>query len=143
MIGGLAAYRCMSYRSLAQHIDNWCSKATIERWLKSHETYHFFTKKIKPGVTEDNKMKQVAFSEFVHRRWDLVLESGQLVLYILLHSQQYFTFSSTPLVEKYYGYKATKNGGMDWFHDATQKHVKSSGYTGKRIVPITKIISLK
>jgi hypothetical protein len=78
LIGGLAAYRCMSYRSLAQHIYNWCSKATIERWLKSHETYHFFTKKIKPGVTEDNKM-QVAFSEFVHRRWDLVLESGELV----------------------------------------------------------------
>jgi hypothetical protein len=31
LIGALAAYRCMSYRSLAQHIDNWCSNATIER----------------------------------------------------------------------------------------------------------------
>jgi hypothetical protein len=76
LIGALASYRCMSYRSLAQHIDNWCSKATIERWLKSHETYHFFTKKIKPGVTEENKVKQVEFSEYVHRRWDVVLEPG-------------------------------------------------------------------
>ncbi len=76
LIDALCAYRCMSYRALSKHVNYWCSKATIERWLKSHETYHFYTKKIKPGVTEENKRKQVIFSEFVHRRWDLVLEEG-------------------------------------------------------------------
>jgi hypothetical protein len=76
LIDAFEAFRCMSYRGLAKHVSSWCSKATIERWLKSHETYHFYTKKIKPGVTEDNKLKQVQFSEFVHRRWDLILEEG-------------------------------------------------------------------
>jgi hypothetical protein len=52
LIDGLGAYRCMSYRGLAKHVNNWFSKAIIERWLKSHEIYHFYTKKIKPGVTE-------------------------------------------------------------------------------------------
>jgi hypothetical protein len=46
LIDGLGAYCCMSYRGLAKHVNNWCSKATIERWLKSHETYHFYTKKL-------------------------------------------------------------------------------------------------
>ncbi len=26
LVGGLEAYRCISYKSLAQHIGNWCSK---------------------------------------------------------------------------------------------------------------------
>ncbi len=76
LIDALGAYRCMSYRALSKHVNYWCSKATIERWSKSHETYHFYTKKIKPGVAEDNKRKQVVFSEFVHRRWYLILEGG-------------------------------------------------------------------
>jgi hypothetical protein len=128
----------MSYRSLAQHIDNWCSKATIERWLKSHDTYHFFTKKIKPGMTEENKIKQVEFSEFVHRRWGLVIESGELYCKRWLNLDKNVNFPPFHQVEKYYGCKAMKNGGMDWFHAAMRKHVKSSGSTEKRIVLITK-----
>jgi hypothetical protein len=44
---------------------------TIERWLKSHESYASYAKNIKPGLTEGNKVKQVNFSQRVHNRWGL------------------------------------------------------------------------
>jgi hypothetical protein len=59
-----------SFRAL-KHVSRWCSYQTIERWLKSHESYASYSKNIKPGLTEGNRQKQVNFSKRVHARWDL------------------------------------------------------------------------
>jgi hypothetical protein len=60
-----------SYRALAVRINGWCAASTIETWLKSHPTYSMYAKNIKPGLTDDNKVKQVLFAQRVHRKWDL------------------------------------------------------------------------
>ena len=68
---------CTSYRQLAKHINGWCASATIETWLKTHPTYHLYAKNIKPGLTEDNRAKQVAFSRRVHNLWGLDREENK------------------------------------------------------------------
>jgi hypothetical protein len=60
-----------SYRALSKHVSGWCSYQTIERWLKSHESYASYAKNIKPGLTEGNRVKQVIFSQRVQNRWGL------------------------------------------------------------------------
>jgi hypothetical protein len=62
---------CMSYRLLSKHINNWCSPYTIETWLRSHPTYNIYAKNIKPGLTAQNRDKQVVFSRHVRNRWGL------------------------------------------------------------------------
>jgi hypothetical protein len=53
---------CMwSFRSLANATDNWCSHVTIMNWLQRQPTYATYTKNVRPGLTEANRMKQVAF----------------------------------------------------------------------------------
>ncbi len=74
---------CMSYRQLAKHINGWCATATIETWLKSHPTYHLYAKNIKPGLTEDNRAKQVAFSRRVQNLWELDKVQHQKILWIM------------------------------------------------------------
>jgi hypothetical protein len=60
-----------SFRSLSKHVSRWCSYQTIERRLKKHESYASYSKNIKPGLTEGNRVKQVNFSKRVHDRWGL------------------------------------------------------------------------
>jgi hypothetical protein len=60
-----------SFRALSKHVSRWCSYQTIERWLKCHESYASYSKNIKPGLTEGNRIKQVNFSKRVHDRWGL------------------------------------------------------------------------
>jgi hypothetical protein len=74
---------CTSNRQLAKHINGSCATATIETWLKSHPTYHLYAKNIKPGLTEDNRAKQVAFSRRVHNLWELNKEEHQKILWIM------------------------------------------------------------
>ena len=74
---------CTSYRQLAKHINGWCTSATIETWLKSHPTYHLYAKNIKPGLTEDNRAKQVAFSRRVHNLWGLDREENKKILWVM------------------------------------------------------------
>jgi hypothetical protein len=62
---------CMSYRALSKHINNWCAPYTIETWLRSHPTYNIYAKNIKPGLTVQNREKQVVFSQHVCNRWGL------------------------------------------------------------------------
>jgi hypothetical protein len=50
-----------SYKALSKHVSGWCSYQTIERWLKSHESYASYAKNIKPGLTEGNRVKQSEF----------------------------------------------------------------------------------
>jgi hypothetical protein len=69
LIEALQANVCRSYRQLSKHINSWC--ATREIWLKSHKSYHIYTKNIKPGLSVENRAKQVAFSAHVHNRWGL------------------------------------------------------------------------
>ncbi len=69
---------CHSYRALSKHINNWCSPYTIETWLRSHPTYNVYAKNIKPGLTLQNREKQVVFSKHVRNRstvWALSLDS--------------------------------------------------------------------
>ena len=62
---------CHSYRALSKHINNWCSPYTIETWLRSHPTYNIYAKNIKPGLTPQNREKQVFFSKRVQDCWGL------------------------------------------------------------------------
>ena len=71
LVAILQACDTTSFRDLSIRINGWCSAATIEAWFKQHPTYSMYVKNIKPGLTADNRLKQVAFANRVHRRWDL------------------------------------------------------------------------
>jgi hypothetical protein len=72
-----------SYRQLAKHVNGWCAAATVETWLKSHESYHLYAKNIKPGLTEENRAKQVSFSKRVHNLWGLDVARNPKILWIM------------------------------------------------------------
>jgi hypothetical protein len=67
------------YRYLCLHLPNqllqatgdWCNRSTIIHWLQSKPDYCMYTKRIRPGLTEENRVKQIAFSKHVHNRWGL------------------------------------------------------------------------
>jgi hypothetical protein len=40
-------------------------------WLKSQPDLCLYTKRIRPGLTEQNRLKQISFSKHVHNRWGL------------------------------------------------------------------------
>ena len=50
---------------------DWCSRTTIINWLQSKPDYCMYTKRIRPGLTEANREKQITFSKHVHNRWGL------------------------------------------------------------------------
>ncbi len=54
-----------SYASLAKSTGNWCSSQTIFNWLKSQPDFCMYTKRIRPGLTEANRLKQIEFSKHV------------------------------------------------------------------------------
>jgi hypothetical protein len=60
-----------SFRALSKHVSGWCSYNSMERQLQSHESYASYSKNIKPGLTEGNRLKQMNFSKRVHDRWGL------------------------------------------------------------------------
>ena len=71
LVEGIKSYNCITYRQLAGHINNWCQHSCIQTWLRSHETYSLYAKNIKPGLSPENQLKQVAFSRRVTQRWGL------------------------------------------------------------------------
>ena len=81
----LKARNCTTYKGLSNAIFGWCGPKAIERWLKTHESYHMYKKCILPGLTATNSAKQVVFSRHVHAHWDL--EPGTKVLWIMVISQ--------------------------------------------------------
>jgi hypothetical protein len=82
LIEAIKAYNCVTYRALATHINNWCQQTCIQQWLHSHATYSLYAKNIKPGLTTDNQIKQVAFSRRVMDRWDLPPKSKILWIHL-------------------------------------------------------------
>ncbi len=60
-----------SYASVAKDTGDWCSSQTIFNWLKYQPDFCMYTKRIRPGLTEVNRQKQVTFSKHVHNRWGL------------------------------------------------------------------------
>ncbi len=71
LIEALQANVCRSYMQLSKHINSWCAPSTVEIWLKNHTSYHIYAKNIKPGLSLENRAKQVAFAERVHNKWGL------------------------------------------------------------------------
>ncbi len=60
-----------SYGSLEKAINNWCSKNTIIRYLKSFEDYITYSQNMRPLLSEGNRLNQVSFSTHVRNRWGL------------------------------------------------------------------------
>jgi hypothetical protein len=42
-----------------------------ERWLKAQPTYTTYSKKVRPGLTERNRLRQVAFARHVFDNWNV------------------------------------------------------------------------
>ncbi len=80
LIEAIKQYSCVTYRQLSGHINHWCQHCCIEAWLKSHVTYSLYAKNIKPGLSAENQLKQVAFSRRLHQRWGLA--PGRKILWI-------------------------------------------------------------
>ncbi len=55
-----------------QATGDWCNRSTIINWLQSKPDYCMYTKRIRPGLTEANREKQITFSKHVHNRWGLL-----------------------------------------------------------------------
>ncbi len=72
LVEAIKSYNCVTYRQLAGHINHWCEHSCIMNcWLHSHVTYSLYAKNIKPGLTPENQLKQVAFSRRAQQRWGL------------------------------------------------------------------------
>ena len=83
LLDALRANVCTSYRALSRYINGWCTTSTIEHWLKQHEDYHLYSKNIKPGLTPENKVKQVPFATHVHNLWGLPRDTGRKILWVM------------------------------------------------------------
>ena len=77
-----------SYSSLVKATGDWCNRTTIVNWLKSKPDYCLYTKRIRPGLTEANRLKQIAFSEHVHNRWGL--GTNQKILWTMSDEKWWF-----------------------------------------------------
>jgi hypothetical protein len=56
----------------------------IEHWLKQLGDYHIYNKNIKPGLTPENKVKQVIFfSTQVHNLWGPPRSTGRKILWAM------------------------------------------------------------
>ncbi len=61
-----------SYASVAKATGDWCCSQTIRNWLTSQPDFCLYTKRIRPGLSEINRNKQIEFSRHVHNRWGVV-----------------------------------------------------------------------
>ena len=82
LIDAIKSYSCVTYRQLSGHINHWCRHGCIAAWLHSHPTYSLYAKNIKPGLTPENQMKQVAFSRRVMQRWGLAANTKILWVHL-------------------------------------------------------------
>jgi hypothetical protein len=77
-----------SYASVAKDTGDWCSSQTIFNWLKSQPDFCMYTKRIRPGLTEANRQKQIAFSLHVHNRWGV--EGHRKILWTMSDEKWWF-----------------------------------------------------
>jgi hypothetical protein len=73
---------------LSRYVNAWCTASTIEHWLKLHEDYYLYNKNIKPGLTAENKVKQVLFSQHVHNLWGLPKSTGRKILLMMCDDEK-------------------------------------------------------
>ena len=57
IIDQLLCNRCTSFEGLAAATSHWCDDATVERWMKSFDSYGMYRKEIKPGLTPQNRVR--------------------------------------------------------------------------------------
>ena len=93
LLDALHRNNCTSYRALSMHINGWCAPSTIEQWFKAHPTYQVYSKNIKPGLTEQNREKQVTFSKHVHNRWGLPVTTTKI---LWIHSDEKWFHALVP-----------------------------------------------
>ncbi len=60
-----------SYSFLGKAINSWCSISTIERFFKSLTDFQYYSKNVRPLLSEGHCLKQVAFAQHVQNRWGL------------------------------------------------------------------------
>ncbi len=77
-----------SYASVAKHTGDWCCSQTIYNWLKAQPDFCMYTKRIRPGLTEVNRGKQIEFSKHVHNRWGL--EGTRKILWTMSDEKWWF-----------------------------------------------------
>jgi hypothetical protein len=77
-----------SYASVAKDTGDWCSSQTIFNWLKSQPDFCMYTKRIRPGLTETNRQKQIDFSAHVHNRWGL--QGNRKILWTMSDEKWWF-----------------------------------------------------
>jgi hypothetical protein len=77
-----------SYASVAKATGDWCCSQTIYNWLKSQPDFCLYTKRIRPGLTEVNREKQINFSKHVHNRWGL--EGSRKILWTMSDEKWWF-----------------------------------------------------
>ena len=79
LIEALNAGACKSYQALAKYINYWCSDDTTEAWLRSFPGFEMYAANINPGLTEQNRTKQVNFA-----RWEFTITHSCANLTFLL-----------------------------------------------------------
>jgi hypothetical protein len=77
-----------SYAGVAKDTGDWCSSQTIFNWLKSQPDFCMYTKRIRPGLTEANRQKQIDFSLHVHNRWGV--EDNRKILWTMSDEKWWF-----------------------------------------------------
>ncbi len=90
---------CRSYDSLVKATGDWCNRTTIVNWLQSKPDYCLYTKRIRPGLTEANRLKQIAFSQHVHNRWGL--GNDQKILWTMSDEKWWFGLVSRTFAKMY------------------------------------------
>ncbi len=61
-------------------------------WLKRQPDFCLYRKRIRPGLTEQNRLKQIAFSRHVHNRWGL--PNDQRILWTMSDEKWWFELVS-------------------------------------------------
>ena len=78
IVAALSSNPQRSFRGLEQDIGLWCSHKTIERWLKSFDTFTFYKERLVPRLSEAQKAKHLAFAQLVRNFWNIRDENGNL-----------------------------------------------------------------
>ena len=71
LINALQKNNSISYGGLAGSISEWCSAATIRRWVISREGYNLFTERVIPLLSKEQQTKQLKFSKKYLNNWGL------------------------------------------------------------------------
>ena len=71
-----------TFMDIERDIQHWCSYRTIHAWLKSQTDFNYYSQRIVPLVTEEQRRKHVAFAARLRNHWYLPQEIRQKILFI-------------------------------------------------------------